>query len=98
MTWDNYGHGNNKWHLDHTIPLISAKNIEELYKLSHFTNIRPMWQKYNIAKKDMLPEKWQLYKEQNGIDELIPPLGATKGGLISPYWVNEGELPKTFTE
>lgn len=78
MTWDNYGHGNNKWHLDHTIPLISAKNIEELYKLSHFTNIRPMWQKYNIAKKDMLPEKWQLYKEQNGIDELIPPLGATK--------------------
>lgn len=46
MSWDNQG----KWHVDHIIPLSSAKNEEELYKLCHFTNLQPMWAIENIKK------------------------------------------------
>ena len=46
MTWDNQG----EWHIDHKIPLSSAKTEEELYKLCHFTNLQPMWATENIKK------------------------------------------------
>jgi hypothetical protein len=46
MSWDNQG----KWHIDHRIPLSSAKNEEELYNLCHFTNLQPMWGIDNIKK------------------------------------------------
>ncbi len=46
MSWDNQG----KWHIDHIIPLSSAKNEEELYKLCRFTNLQPMWASDNIKK------------------------------------------------
>ena len=37
-------------HIDHIIPLSSAKDVDELYKLGHFTNCRPMWPADNISK------------------------------------------------
>lgn len=46
MSWENQG----KWHIDHIIPLSSAKTEEELYKLCHFTNLQPMWASENIKK------------------------------------------------
>jgi hypothetical protein len=46
MTWDNYG----SWHLDHIIPLCSAKNEDEIYKLNHYTNLQPLWAEDNIRK------------------------------------------------
>lgn len=46
MSWENYG----KWHIDHIVPLSSAKTEEELYKLCHFTNLQPMWALDNIKK------------------------------------------------
>ena len=46
INWDNYG----RWHIDHIIPLSSAKTEEELYKLCHFTNLQPMWALDNIKK------------------------------------------------
>lgn len=46
MNWDNYG----KWHIDHIIPLSSAKTDEELYKLCHYTNLQPLWARDNISK------------------------------------------------
>jgi len=52
MTWDNYGFGMNKWNIDHRIPLASASDIEDLYKLSHYTNLQPMWQPENMIKSD----------------------------------------------
>ena len=46
MTWENYG----EWHIDHVIPLASAKDYEELVKLSHYTNLQPLWALDNIKK------------------------------------------------
>jgi hypothetical protein len=48
MSWDNYGfHG---WHIDHKIPLSSAKSEEELKSLIHYTNLQPLWGKDNLRK------------------------------------------------
>lgn len=46
MSWDNQG----EWHIDHIIPLSSAKTEEEIYRLCHFTNLQPMWALDNIKK------------------------------------------------
>ena len=52
MSWDNYGlYG---WHIDHIIPISSAKNNEELEKLFHYTNCQPLWAKDNLSKGDKL--------------------------------------------
>lgn len=50
MTWDNYGHGEGKWSIDHTKPLCTAKTEEDVFTLNHYTNLRPMWWFDNLAK------------------------------------------------
>lgn len=52
MTWDNYG----EWHVDHIIPISMAETEEQLYKLSHYTNLQPLWGVENISKNDKLPK------------------------------------------
>lgn len=52
MTWDNYGiHG---WHLDHIIPLATAKTDKEIYRLNHYTNLQPLWAEENLKKGDKI--------------------------------------------
>lgn len=51
MSWDNQG----KWHIDHKIPLSSAKNEEEIYKLCHYSNLQPLWAIDNIKKGNKKP-------------------------------------------
>jgi hypothetical protein len=46
MTWDNYG----EWHVDHIIPLASAKNIEESISLCNYKNLQPLWAIDNLLK------------------------------------------------
>jgi len=46
MSWDNQG----KWHIDHKIPLSSAKTEEEIYKLCHYSNLQPLWAEDNLKK------------------------------------------------
>lgn len=56
MNWSNHGAGkdNTTWHIDHIIPLDSATTEDEVYKLNHYTNLRPMWGSDNIKKKNKI--------------------------------------------
>ena len=46
MKWSNYG----EWHIDHYIPLASAKNEKELIKLCYYRNLQPLWAVDNLSK------------------------------------------------
>lgn len=46
MSWSNYG----EWHIDHKIPLSTAKSEKELYELCHYSNLQPLWAKDNMSK------------------------------------------------
>ena len=52
MSWDNYGYYG--WHLDHIIPLSSAKTEEDMCKLYHYTNLQPLWAKENMKKSNKI--------------------------------------------
>ena len=52
MTWSNYG----EWHIDHIIPLSSAKTEAELLKLCHYRNLQPLWATDNISKGAKIPQ------------------------------------------
>jgi hypothetical protein len=47
MTWDLLGQ---HIHIDHIIPLSSAKTEDELYRLCHYTNLQPLWAEDNLKK------------------------------------------------
>lgn len=57
MTWQNMG----EWHVDHIVPLASIKAtsesdmIEQMIKLSHYTNLQPLWACDNLAKGSSMP-------------------------------------------
>jgi hypothetical protein len=46
MSWDN----RHLWHIDHVIPISSAKTENDVIMLNHFTNLRPLWAKDNLSK------------------------------------------------
>jgi hypothetical protein len=46
MDWGNYG----DWHIDHIIPLASAKNEEDMIRLCHYSNLQPLWKLENLIK------------------------------------------------
>lgn len=48
MSWEN--HGTKGWHVDHIVPLASARTEAELLKLFHYTNLQPLWHKENLVK------------------------------------------------
>jgi hypothetical protein len=51
MSWENYGKYNGElnygWDIDHINPLSNAKTEEEIYNLSHYTNLQPLCSKIN---------------------------------------------------
>jgi hypothetical protein len=61
MNWGNYGKYkpdtyNYGWDVDHFIPTSSAKTKKEIYKLSHYTNLKPLCSRINRhVKKDTIP-------------------------------------------
>lgn len=46
MSWEN----RRLWHIDHLIPLSSAKDEETMVKLCHYTNLQPLWWRDNLSK------------------------------------------------
>lgn len=50
MTWEN----KDVWDIDHIVPVSSAKNEDDLVKLFHFTNLRPLWSKDNKMKSSKI--------------------------------------------
>tara|TARA_R110000868_G_scaffold197522_1_gene443686 strand:+ start:303 stop:917 length:615 start_codon:yes stop_codon:yes gene_type:complete len=50
MGWDN----RSEWHIDHIIPLSSAKTEDEIYKLCHYTNLQPLWAEDNLKKSNKI--------------------------------------------
>lgn len=57
MSWDN--HGLYGWHLDHKIPVSSAKSQEEIILLNHYTNFQPLWAEENLKKGDKIIEEFK---------------------------------------
>jgi hypothetical protein len=53
MSWDN----RSEWHIDHIIPLASAKTIEEVSPLFHYSNLQPLWALDNRLKGARMPEE-----------------------------------------
>lgn len=50
MTWDNHG----LWEYDHIIPVSSAKTIDEVEKLFHYSNLQPLWKEDNRLKSNKI--------------------------------------------
>lgn len=46
MSWEKMG----EIHLDHIIPISSAKTEEDVYRLNHYSNFRPLWGVENLRK------------------------------------------------
>jgi hypothetical protein len=54
MSWENYGNTKESWSIDHFKPKSLAKTEEEVKKLNHYTNLRPMWHVENIRKRNKI--------------------------------------------
>ena len=50
MTLENYGHGKGCWNIDHIIPICTAQTDEDIERLNHYTNLRPMWSSENYKR------------------------------------------------
>lgn len=48
MNFSNYGRMG--WHIDHIIPLSSAKSEKDVIALCHYTNLQPLWWYENLQK------------------------------------------------
>ena len=46
MSWDNHG----EWHIDHIIPIATARSEDDVIRLNHYTNLQPLWAKDNLSK------------------------------------------------
>lgn len=54
MSWEN----RSEWHIDHKVPLSIAHTEDEIVKLNHFTNLRPLFAHDNFAKSDHMLDEY----------------------------------------
>lgn len=66
MSYENHG----DWHIDHYIPISFAKTEEEVIILNHYSNLRPIWGRDNLKKRNTLPEdfvdRWNALCKKTG--------------------------------
>lgn len=48
MTWGN--RGKYGWHIDHIVPLATARTEEDMIRLNHYSNLQPLWAEDNLRK------------------------------------------------
>ena len=53
MNWENYGRKMRCWNIDHIIPPSSVSSKEEIIRLQHYTNLKPLWCSDNIRKRNI---------------------------------------------
>jgi 5-methylcytosine-specific restriction endonuclease McrA len=46
------GNYNETWQLDHIIPISNASSIEDVIRLNHYTNLRPLCSRKNVEKSN----------------------------------------------
>jgi len=59
MSWDKL----KEIHIDHKVPLATAKTYEDVVRLNHYTNLQPLWAKDNIRKSNKL--NYVIQEKQN---------------------------------
>jgi hypothetical protein len=52
MTWQTWGRGDERWHLDHRLPVASFNLTDpaQQRKCFHFSNFQPLWSRDNLRK------------------------------------------------
>ena len=69
MAWQNYGWGNNKWNIDHIIPIssfnITSYNCKGFKDCWALDNLQPLWHVYNMEKGNKPMESKYLIKPKN---------------------------------
>ena len=55
MTLENYGHSKGCWNIDHIVPICTAQTDEDIERLNHYTNLRPMWASENYQRPRKTP-------------------------------------------
>jgi hypothetical protein len=52
MSWENWGSGPDKWHIDHKRPLASfdLTDRDQVLIACHYTNLQPLWSFDNLSK------------------------------------------------
>jgi len=68
MSWSNRA----LWHIDHVVPLSSAKTELQLYNLANYKNLRPEWKEVNLRKSGTIPkEVIRIGNEREKASELV---------------------------
>jgi hypothetical protein len=57
MSWEN----RHLWHIDHIMPVSMAKTYDEVVRLNHYRNLRPLWAHENLSKSNKTPETLVLF-------------------------------------
>jgi hypothetical protein len=55
MTIENYGNGEGCWNIDHIIPICTAETDEDIERLNHYLNLRPLWATENCRRARKTP-------------------------------------------
>lgn len=56
MTWENWGRGRDRWHIDHIYPLakLDLTNRSQFLKACNYKNMQPLWEQKNLQKRDRI--------------------------------------------